>query len=188
MQNSANAKPGSQAVYYASGYYDQGPVSAQLVYRAAEKTKDNATDDGKKEWAIRGAYDFNVVKVGLLYQRQQLNTATSFTMADNTVNTMRKSYAYGGFVTVPFTPKFLMTLEAAKSKGDNSTGGYGYMLNAQYLFSKRTSIYGEYGYMKSRSENANNGIGQSNLAAYGNVPIEAGQHLNGFMAGILHTF
>jgi predicted porin len=175
---------GAQRVNYLAGYYDQGPISSQLVYRKANKTADNATDDGKYEWALRGAYDFGVVKPGLFYQRQHLNTASVTAYGNYQVG-----YTYGGFVTAPIGSSFLLTLEATKAKGDLSTGGYGYMVNGQYLFSKRTSIYAQAGYMKLNNENGLTGVAATtNLGSYGSTPIQAGQHLTGFMAGILHSF
>ncbi len=186
VQPGVGAVPGRQAVWFLSPYYDNGPISLQAVYRRAEKTNDNAFDNGKYEWGVRGSYDFKVLKAGLSYQRQNLNTAVVLASGNYSMG-----YQYGGFVTVPIGPSFLLSLEAAKSSGNASQGGYGYMVNGQYLFSKRTSLYAQAGYMKMNNENAltlSNGVGVTNLGSYGSTPIQAGKSLTGFMAGILHTF
>lgn len=174
-----------QPVYYVSGNYDQGPIAAQIVYRNVGKLYDATAavnNTGKSEYGIRGSYDFGVAKAGLVYQRQTLNVSQQLTAGEYKVG-----YMYGGFVTVPVGAKFLATLEAAKGKGDLGTGGYGYMLNGQYLFSKRTSIYAQAGYIKMNNENINLGA-TVNLGSYGSTGIAAGQHVTAFMAGILHSF
>ena len=178
---------GKQPVFLAGVKYEQGPIAAQVIYKNIYKLADASTDAGRKEWGIRGAYDFGVVKVGAVYQHVTLNT--KLTVAGNNYES---GYYYGGYVTVPIGSSFLLTGEAAKAKGDANNGGYGYMVNGQYLFSKRTSVYAQAGYMKMNGENFVNGSAATgyatNLGSYGSTPIEAGKHLTGFMAGILHTF
>lgn len=171
---------GTQQVYYVSGYYDQGPISGQLVYRHAGKTDANATENGKYEWGFRGAYDFGVAKVGASYQMQQLDAATALGF--------QKARVWGAYVTVPIGPSFLLTGEYGQGRGDLSSGSSGYMINGQYLFSKRTSIYVQGGTVKMKGDNAGAGFASTNLGSYGSTPIEAGHRLNGFMAGLLHTF
>ncbi|SDH83146.1 porin [Propionivibrio dicarboxylicus] len=176
---------GRQQIYLLGANYDQGPISAMAMYRHVAVPADlagaapTAAQRAKQEYGLRGAYDFGVAKVGAVYQRQQLKDAITINGGD-----YKTGYMYGGFVTVPFGAKFLATLEAAKSNGDRTQGGYGYMVNGQYLFSKRTSVYAQAGYMKMNQENAS----VTNLGSYGSTGIEAGKRMTGVMAGILHTF
>lgn len=176
---------GRQPVYLLGTKYINGPIDAMIVYRhQAAPTDTNAVPSssalrGKQEVGLRAAYDFKVVKVGAAYQRQTLDAPIVINGGD-----YKTGYTYAGYVTVPVGASVLLTAEAAKAGGDRAQGGYGYMFNAQYLFSKRTSVYAQAGYMKMNQDNA----AATGLGSYGSTTIEAGKRVTGFMAGLLHSF
>lgn len=193
-QNYANTSAlGRQGVFTLNAKYVNGPIYANTFYRLQNRTANQSYDDGKYEYGVSGAYDFGVAKVGANYQRQHLNVAKGssgipgLALINGYTGTFQTGYSYSGYVTVPIGASFLVTAEASKSKGDLGVGASGYMLNGQYLFSKRTSIYAQAGRMNINSQTAaiSNYV---NLGSYGSVGIESGKHVNAMMAGLLHTF
>lgn len=180
-------------VYEAAVKYVNGPIDVMGAYRNYSSVQ-YGTNDGRNELGIRGSYDFGVAKVGAVYQNLTLNNSVAVTGGD-----FKKAYYYGGYVTVPVTPTFLVTLEGAKSSGDQSQGGYGYMVNGEYKFSKRTSLYAQAGYMKANNGNFNGATATgaanaTNGATYtvGTLgqatALEAGRSAVGGLVGLMHTF
>ena len=192
---------GRQSIFVGQAKYVNGPIYVNSVYRQTNRTDQQYFDDSKREYALSGAYDFGVAKLGLNIQTQQMGTARRDAANTNTNGTnmpgallngytgsFQNAKVYGGYVTVPFGSQFLLSLQVAKGSGDNGTGSSGYGLYGQYLFSKRTSIYLEAAHMNTNGANAQlgNAVGMGSYSS--STAIEAGKSFNGGMVGLLHTF
>lgn len=122
--------------------------------------------------------------LGASWQRVHLNDAVALTGTGAKVGqNFQSGNSYVGYVTAPIGSKFLVTLEAAKSSGDQSQGAKGYTFIGEYLFSKRTKAYAMVGYNKMNSDN----VGTTKLGTL-NLAVEAGKSLTAGMVGLQHTF
>ncbi|WP_211452353.1 porin [Collimonas antrihumi] len=152
-----------------SGQYDNGPLSASLVYLTRNTTTSN-TD----KWATLGvSYDFGVVKAGLLYQARR-----------DDANLARNNY-FEISATKPLgNGSLLVSYGGFQNKLIRNADAKALSLRYDYYLSKRTTVYT--GIAKIRNDaKATFGIdgatGSALVVANGNDP-------RSIIFGIKHAF
>ena len=163
------------SAWSAMGMYDNGPLFASLAY---EKHTGGIAGSGATNeidaWKVGLGYTFGNTAFGLVYEDIENDTANH--------NSSRNAW-YG---SVKHTMGNIV-LKAAYGKagdgegaGNNDTGAKFYALGADYLLSKRTSVYGVY---SSINQDTNADYNMFNYGAVG-----ANRDVDGFSLGVKHTF
>lgn len=121
--------------------YENGPISAGLVYGKADIEKGVSKGDST-EWGVRGAYDFGVVKLQAAYQQAKLKENSPFGVIGETAKNKRWVVS----ATVPVTAKIAVIGEYAQAKLDQGAGNSdnkdkAFTLASTYSLSKRTTAY-----------------------------------------------
>ncbi len=149
--------------------YTNGPIDAAVVYRGVSDNGATAADDSKKEWGIRGAYDFKVVRVGLGFQKQKVDTEGAGRYDGK---------QWVAFATAPVGSNGLVMAEYGQASQDDR-GGKGWAVGYKHNLSKRTHIYTWYGEIKASEDN-----GLVNKS----IVIDSGDKSQAFQVGVKHSF
>jgi predicted porin len=167
---------GRRGAYLLAADYDNGPLSAGLVYRQVGKDGGNAAGTGARyETGVAASYNFGPASLQAAWQ----NVGTS--------NQSKRGQAYSigvkapvsaaGTVLVAFGRGFAATTNANTNAGNVNTTSIAYL----HGLSKRTTVYTGYVNQTGKNTAANTNIG---LAS----PADTSGSVNGIVAGIQHKF
>jgi len=171
--------------------YDNGPLSAGLVYHGVYNVDKVSAGVGKREdineWALGGSYDFGVAKAFATYQMREISyvTAGERDYEDDV-------WTVG--VAVPVGAAGSVSLAYGQHDGDGSKNeADAWSLAYSHALSKRTSLYAMYARMstedgfvgKSAGVRGKQGLG---LGGGERVAIIGGEDYDRVAIGVRHSF
>ena len=154
--------------------YDNGPLFGSLAYELHSNLGGASSIDNISAWKVGLGYTFGNTKLGLVYE--------DISHDANNSNASRNAW-YG---SVAHTMGNIVLKGAYGKAGDgegagnNNTGADFFAVGGDYMFSKRTSVYGVYAKVNQDSFGTYN---MFNYSSAGN-----GRDVDGFSLGIKHTF
>lgn len=172
----------SQRRYMGLGLtYDNGPLSLGLGGEQLSRNDSTTAAGDITAWSLGGSYDFGVAKILGAYRESKVDR---FAFATNGADAKRKGYMLA--VTAPVGASGLVRAAynryeddqtgAADAKADHFAIGY------LHKMSKRTSLYGTYGYIKNKNSGTRFTINGSTNG------VDSGGKQQGVQVGMVHTF
>jgi general bacterial porin, GBP family len=159
-------------------YYDNGPLSVGFV---GEKLQGGGLSEAveRTDLALGASYDFKVVKLTGAYQTTKNNASTA------TGDAAKFDTVYSLGAQVPVSAKGAVHVLWAQSNYKSNTlladnNGKGLSVAYTHALSKRTTVYGGYGYLDNS--------GSGTTYSFGGTPTAAGGSSNIIAAGVRHTF
>ena len=192
IENPEAAGSDETSAYSLMGMYNNGPLFASLAYEKHDGGLVNnlaatyANNTGRAAWKLGLGYTMGDAKVGFVYEDQSIDPTGAGTALENrqehSAYYLTGSYAMGPIV-----------LKAAYGSADSGNGvgvdngASFYVLGADYVMSKRTSVYAMYADLSNDGVKGNINSGSYDLKNTGAVG-QTGGTTNGFSIGVKHTF
>lgn len=167
------------------GYYDNGPLSVGLVYEKLNGSGQNGSLDltERTDYALGASYDFGVVKVSGAYQATKNNKFVAAVGAED-----KRDSVWQLGVIVPVTAKGKVHALYSGNKIASTTAadnGKGFAVAYTHDLSKRTTVYGGYGWLDNSGDGQSFGFG---TGAGANGVGTAGGKSQVLAAGLRHSF
>lgn len=232
QENGSNKSP---EFYSVAGSYTNGPIFAVLAYEKNQKvvgaaggsvfdTQGGITGNGGynitssvagaepdfSTWRAGVGYNFGAFKVGLAFQREELDidaTTGTYTITGNgqtVVSAVGASADFqrdtwhlsGAYQVTPSTEIAAQVTHAddvdvgggLSSLNTGDTGATLWTLGAKHKLSKRTLVYGLYTRVNNDSASGYSLGGGSTGAGQAVTPAAAGEDPRAFSVGVVHTF
>jgi predicted porin len=169
----------------ASLNFNYAKLNASVGYSTVQNNQSPTTGNIKNEFFSAGAnYDFGILKTYFLFSQAKVTNAAAVNLADNTIyelgakgnvanNIVLWASGLTGSRSSSATAAALVTNSYTTTTALGSADFRGYQVGAQYLLSKRSSLYTIVGKQSIKGTSFANGINNSAAAA---------------MVGINHTF
>lgn len=189
-KNETGGNDNDGQLYTLMGNYTNGPIDVTLDWERVNFDQYSVAGldlDKDTVMTIAGSYDFGVVKLRALWDKQKLEGrgADSGTLADIRSWFISASAPMGNFL-------LKATYGRTKDKVVNNSTAKKFGIGVDYNLSKRTKLYADYG---SISQDANSGVqmtyqpnAYNNLAGFGNGNIITEPGTKGFDIGVQHKF
>lgn len=163
------------SILSAMGMYENGPLFASLAYETHSGNLNGSSLTSEVDaWKVGLGYTFGNTAFGLVYEDIERDDANQNSTRDawyasikHTMGNVVLKGAYG-------------VAGDGEGAGNNDTGAKFFALGADYLLSKRTSVYGVY---SSINQDTNGSYNMLNYSAVGD-----NRDVDGFSLGVKHTF